>query len=305
MRAIATGLCSKSLIRFSCFVSAKNLLILRLIVAQVDVHDQISMNQKAASSSLLPSTVALPHALPGIDWFEIEEDPFFAKDLEQMARATNYRRWQFQIVAPHVRGSVLEVGGGIGNFTPELARLSNSVVSLEPNADCHRQLLEKTRSLENVTVHNITAEALDDRLGADYAADTVVCMNVLEHIKDDEAAVRTFSKRLKPGGKLVLLVPGVQSLFGDIDRRLGHYRRYSKASARALLEKAGLVPVEIRYFNFIGLWGWFWNARVTRRISQSDAQILFFDKFIVPWLSRLESVVPAPVGQSLLVVARR
>jgi SAM-dependent methyltransferase len=235
----------------------------------------------------------------------IEEDPFFAKDLEQMERANNYRRWQFQMIARHIQGAVLEVGGGIGNFTPELARAGSSVISLEPNADCHRRLVEKTRALPNVSVCNITAEALDDRLGADYAADTVVCMNVLEHIKDDEAAVRTFSKRLKPGGKLVLLVPGVQWLFGDIDRRLGHYRRYSKASARALLEKAGLVPIEIRYFNFIGLWGWFWNARVTKRISQSDTQILVFDKFIVPWLSRLESFVPPPVGQSLLVAARK
>ena len=235
----------------------------------------------------------------------IEKDPFFAKDLEQMARANNYRRWQFQMIARHVRGAVLEVGGGIGNFTPELARLASSVVSLEPNADCHRQLVEKTRALSNVTVHNITAEALEDRLGVDCAADTVVCMNVLEHLKDDEAAVQTFSKRLKPGGELVLLIPGVPWLFGEIDRRLGHFRRYSKASARALMARAGLVPVKVRYFNFIGLWGWFWNARVTKRVSQSDGQILVFDKFIVPWQSRLEAIVAPPLGQSLLVVARK
>ncbi len=240
-----------------------------------------------------------------IEVLPIEEDPFFARDLEQMARANNYRRWQFEMVAPHVQGAVLEVGGGIGNFTPELARLASSVISLEPNADCHRQLVEKTRSLPNVTVYNITAEALDEKIGADYAADTVVCMNVLEHLKDDEAAVRAFSRRLKPGGVLVLLIPGVQWLFGEIDQRLGHYRRYSRPNARALMEKVGLTPVKIRYFNFIGLWGWFWNARVTRRISQSDAQILVFDKFIVPWQSRLEALLPPPIGQSLLVVARK
>jgi SAM-dependent methyltransferase len=262
------------------------------------------MNQKSSSNSAPPSTAGLSHAT-ATERFEIEEDPFFAKDLEQMARATNYRRWQFQMVAPHLRGAVLEVGGGIGNFTPDLARLAASVVSLEPNADCHRKLVEKTRSLSNVTVYNITAEALDDRLGPNYAADTVVCMNVLEHLQDDDAAVRTFSRRLKPGGTLVLLVPGVEWLFGEIDRRLGHYRRYSKPSARSLMKRAGLVPAEIRYFNFVGLWGWYWNARVTKRISQSDSQILVFDKFIVPWLSRLESFIPPPVGQSLLVVARK
>ncbi|MDB6023291.1 MAG: glycosyl transferase family 2, partial [Pedosphaera sp.] len=166
--------------------------------------------------------------------FSIEEDPFFAQDLQQMAKANNYRRWQFEMIRPFVRGKVLEIGGGIGNFTPDLARVAESVVSLEPNAFCHSQLLAKTKTLPNVTVHNITAEVLDQQMPADYQADTAVCMNVLEHLKDDEFAVNTFSKRLKPGGALVLLIPAVPWLFGEIDRRLGHYRRYSKRSARAL-----------------------------------------------------------------------
>jgi SAM-dependent methyltransferase len=130
-------------------------------------------------------------------------------------------------------------------------------------------------------------------------------MNVLEHIKDDEAAVRAFSRLLRPGGALVLLVPAAPWLYGEIDKRLGHYRRYSKPSARALMEKAGLRVVALRYFNFIGLWAWWWNARVTRQLTQSDLQICLFDNLIVPWQARLESILPPPLGQSLLVVARK
>ncbi|MDB6108301.1 MAG: glycosyl transferase family 2 [Pedosphaera sp.] len=237
--------------------------------------------------------------------FSIEGDPFFAQDLQQMAKANNYRRWQFQMLAPHIKGKVLEIGGGIGNFTADLARVAESVISIEPNADCHRQLVEKTRGLANITVHNITAEALDEKIAADYRADTVVCMNVLEHLKDDGAAVRKFSKRLKAGDLLVLLIPAVPWVFGEIDQRLGHFRRYSKASARALMERSGLTTLKLRYFNFIGLWGWLWNARVTRSTTQSDAQIHIFDNYIVPWQSRLEAIVPPPIGQSLLVVARK
>jgi 2-polyprenyl-3-methyl-5-hydroxy-6-metoxy-1,4-benzoquinol methylase len=237
--------------------------------------------------------------------FSIEEDPFFAQDLRQMARANNYRRWQFRLIAPHVRGHVLEIGGGIGNFTADLAAAAESVVSLEPNAACHTQLVEKTRSLSKVTVYNTAAEELDRHVAPEYQADTVVCMNVLEHLQDDEAAVRTFSRRLKTGGALVLLIPAAPWAFGEIDRRLGHYRRYSKTSARNLLLKTSLTVLAMRYFNFIGLWGWFWNTHVTRRQTQSDAQITVFDRFIVPWQSRLEALVPPPIGQSLLVVGRK
>ena len=237
--------------------------------------------------------------------YSIEEDPFFAQDLRQMAKATRYRRWQFEMIAPYISGRVLEVGGGIGNFTPDLARVAESVVSLEPNAYCHRLLVDSTKELRNVSVYNVTAEDLDRHLGQEYRADTVVCMNVLEHLQNDEAAVRSFSRRLKPGGVLVLLIPAMPWAFGEIDRRLGHYRRYAKAGARALLEKAGLAIVKLRYFNFIGIWGWLWNARVAKSATQNDAQIHIFDNYIVPWQSRLESWLPAPLGQSLLAVARK
>ena len=222
-----------------------------------------------------------------------------------MARANNYRRWQFRMIAPYIRGRVLEIGGGIGNFTPDLARVAESVISLEPNAYCHGQLVEKTKALPNVTIYNITAEALDERLAPEYRADTAVCMNVLEHLKDDRAAVSAFSKRLKVGGLLVLLIPAVPWLYGEIDRRLGHYRRYSKKSARELLRSTGLTPAKLRCFNFIGLWGWLWNARVAKSSTQNDSQIRIFDNYIVPWQSRLEAILPAPIGQSLLVVARK
>lgn len=237
--------------------------------------------------------------------FSIEEDPFFAEDLRQMAKAVNYRQWQFDLIKPYLKGNVLEVGGGIGNFTPDLARVAEGVVSLEPNAFCHKQLVEKTRDLKNVRILNMTSEALDEQFDKAYRADTAVCMNVLEHIRDDEQAVRTFSKRLKTGGSLVLLIPAVPSLFGEIDKRLGHYRRYSKATVRELMGKTGMSIVKLQYFNFIGLWGWWWNARVTKRISQNDAQIHVFDNYIVPWLSKVENIIPPPIGQSLLVVAKK
>jgi len=237
--------------------------------------------------------------------FSIEEDPFFAEDLRQMAKAVNYRRWQFDQVASFVKGKLLEVGGGIGNFTPDLAGVAESVISIEPNQFCFGQLTERIKEFRNVTALNFTSEALLDNLPPGYQADSLVCMNVLEHIQDDRASVQTFARLLRTGGTMAILVPAVPAAFGEIDQRLGHYRRYSRKGLATLVAECGFNVTKVRYFNFVGLWGWWWNARFSKRANQSDAQIRFFDTYLVPVLSRLEKVLPVPIGQSLLAVGTK
>jgi SAM-dependent methyltransferase len=236
--------------------------------------------------------------------FPVEIDPFFAEDLRQMERAANYRRWQFDMVAPFLGDNVLEVGGGIGNFTPQLAGAAKKVVSLEPNEYCFGQLQEKIAGLANVTPLRATVESLDTVLPAGEKFDAIVLMNVLEHIQDDRAVLTALKRRLAPGGRLVVLVPAGPWAFGHMDERLGHYRRYAKGYARQLFSAVGLNITAMRYYNFIGIWGWWWNAKFARRENQSDAQIRFFDKFLVPVLSRLEKFIAPPVGQSILIVGR-
>jgi SAM-dependent methyltransferase len=234
----------------------------------------------------------------------IEADPFYANDLLQMAKAHNYLRWQLEMVAPYVGGDVLEVGGGIGNFTIELAAKSLSLTSIEPNEFCHKQLCERTRPLPNVSVHLATVETLDKVLPPARSFDTIVMMNVLEHIRNDAQVLAMLKQRLKPTGRIVLLVPAGPWAFGVIDERLGHYRRYSKRYARELMGGLDLVIEKMRYFNFVGIWAWFLNAKFARLNKQDDTQIHIFDRWIVPLVSRAERRLAPPVGQSLLVVAR-
>lgn len=237
--------------------------------------------------------------------FAVEVDPFYVEDLRQMARAKNYQRWQFQMVAPFLRGEVLEVGGGIGNFTPQLAGVAQFVTSLEPNECCFRQLQEKIAPLKNAAAHRVTVESLRHVIAPDKKFDAIVLMNVLEHIQDDRAVLAELKKYLAPDGRIIVLVPAGQWAFAPVDLRLGHYRRYSKAYARSLAAGLQLELESMRYYNFVGLWGWWCNARFFRRKNQSDAQIRLFDGWIVPVLSRLEKYLPPPVGQSLLFVARQ
>jgi protein-L-isoaspartate O-methyltransferase len=236
--------------------------------------------------------------------FAVEEDPFLVADLLQMSTAENYRRWLFETVAPYVSGNVLEVGGGIGNFTPALAGVAKSVTSIEPNAYCHACLTAKTLGLTNVRVYHATVEALDEKRLAAAPFDTVILMNVLEHIKDDEGVLHRLKERLSPTGRIVVLVPAGPWAFGAAYERLGHYRRYSKRSARDLMARLGLEVAALRYYNFIGIWGW-WNAKVARGQSQDDGQIRLFDRYLVPVISRIEKVLPPPLGQSVLVVGRK
>lgn len=219
-----------------------------------------------------------------------------------MERAVNYRDWQFRMVEPFLGKSVLEIGGGIGNFTLQLAGDSRRVVTLEPNEYCFRQLREKTRKFQNIKPLRATVESLDTMLASEDAFDSVVLMNVLEHIKDDHIALVALKRRLVPGGRLVVLVPAGPWAFGPLDTRLGHFRRYGKTYSKQLFQKAGLEVKFIRYYNFIGIWGWWWNAKMGKLQGQSDTQIQIFDRWIVPLASRVEKFVRPPVGQSILIV---
>jgi SAM-dependent methyltransferase len=236
--------------------------------------------------------------------FAVEVDPFYVEDLRQMARARNYQHWQFQMVAPFLGGAVLEVGGGIGNFTPQLASVAQSLTSLEPNEYCFNQLREKIAPIKNAAAYRVTVEALPSVIPAGKKFDAVVLMNVLEHIRDDRAVLAELKKYLAPGGRIVVLVPACQWAFGPTDARLGHYRRYSRGYTRRLVADLDLELEKMRFYNFVGIWGWWWNAKFGRRENQSDAQIRLFDHWIVPVLSRLERFIRPPVGQSLLFVAR-
>ena len=131
--------------------------------------------------------------------------------------------------------------------------------------------------------------------------DTVLCINVLEHIQDDLAAIKNMLSVLKPGGKLLLYVPAIQWAFGSIDKALGHFRRYSHSRILSLVESAEAEIQLMHYVNFVGVLGWFYANRIRKDdvIQRSNAQLV--DR-MVPYLSALERLVRPPIGQSLFAV---
>ena len=138
------------------------------------------------------------------------------------------------------------------------------------------------------------------------SCDGVLNINVLEHIREDEAELRRYHGLLvKRSGMLNLLVPARQEIYAPIDKDFGHHRRYSKAELRRKLEAAGFEIVRLRYFNGVGYFAWWFVFGVLKRRQFDVKSVRFFDRMIFPWVYGFESKVMAPpFGQSLLAVAR-
>jgi SAM-dependent methyltransferase len=222
--------------------------------------------------------------------------------------ARNYHRWNFAWIEPHVRGRILDVGGGTGNH---LAFLRDAeIVSIDLSREAVEELRAKHSDLPNWSfeVGDITDAALIDRLGP-ASFDTVLSCNVFEHIPDDALAFEHAARLLKPGGRLVLLLPAHQRLYGSMDQLAGHFRRYSRESAAARLAEAGLQQIELRYVNVVGALGWFVNNRLVAHKDLSapaiNRQIRMFDRMLIPVLMRLEGHRAMPFGQSLVCVGSK
>jgi SAM-dependent methyltransferase len=224
-------------------------------------------------------------------------------DLEIMSSAVNYRGWLFEQVAAYRGRRVLEVGAGIGNYTVFLAD-AEQVVSVDVHAGALAVLRGKYAGDPRVAIHQADIADPSCRALASYRCDSAICFNVLEHVEDHVGALRNVAAILVPGGRLLLIVPALPFIYGTVDRSLCHYRRYTPASLRAALGAAGYTVERLWWMNFPGIFGWFLNNRVLRRREESAAQIQFYDRFIVPWLRRVESVLRPPVGLSLVCVAR-
>jgi SAM-dependent methyltransferase len=226
---------------------------------------------------------------------------YLLADQRKMSLAKNYFAWQARLVLPHLGRRVVEVGAGIGNFTGLLLD-RELVVAVDIDQSAIDELHSRYGARENLRTVLCDAAAPEFRSVAQFAPDSCVCLNVLEHIAEDTAALRNMAEILPAGGTVVLLVPAFPALYGAIDRNLGHFRRYTLRALIAAASRAGLVPRRLRYVNLAGWFGWWWNARVARREAQSEAQIAVYDRWIVPVVSRVEALAPAPFGQSILAV---
>jgi SAM-dependent methyltransferase len=226
------------------------------------------------------------------------------RDQVRMAHAKRYFEWQFTLAERHLGMRVLEVGCGLGNFTQHLIGRRLVVgIDIEPCcAEAHTRRFAGQSNLKSFCLDVLSPEFLQLRR---YQPDSIACLNVLEHVRDDGQALAHMNAVLPPGGTVVLIVPAFECLYGPIDKKLGHHRRYGKQTLTRVAQNAGFRPRILRYINSIGFFGWWLNARILRRMEQSTAQIKVFDALAIPLLSRIERWIEPPVGQSIFAVLEK
>ena len=230
---------------------------------------------------------------------------YAADDLETMSEARQYQAHVIGLVRPYVGSHVLEVGCGIGTMTTALLEYADRVVCIEPNLNCATRAREAFAGSDRVAIRVCHLEECNRAELQQQRFDTIVCVNVLEHIEDDVRALALFRDIVAgTGGRVLIFVPAVQRLYGPHDAALGHHRRYSKQTLRAAFGAAGLDVVSIRYTNPIGLLGWMYNLYISGKTEHTTGQVRLFDRFVAPWALPLERLIVPPIGLSLFAVGR-
>jgi SAM-dependent methyltransferase len=219
-----------------------------------------------------------------------------------MQAAPRYNRWQYDQVAPFLGRRVCEIGSGIGNMSALLLDGVPELLVLTDTDPYYREALqEQFADRQDVVVEELTLPDNAARIRFQrLRLDTVVALNVIEHIAEDVEALRCVRDMLQPGGRAVILVPALEGLFGSLDTALGHYRRYTRRSIAEGMRQAGFRVERVFYFNLLGTLGWWLNARIRKVPRIPLAQLRNFDR-LVPML-RIEDLIRLPFGQSVIAV---
>jgi len=225
-------------------------------------------------------------------------------DLESLGKARRLGDWMFSQFAADAKGSVVEIGAGIGTFSARLLAAGvERLLLIEPDDRCADALVERFAEEPRVTVVREelpNAAALLDRPGT---FDFVLCQNVLEHVHDDYRAAEVMASCLRPGGRLGILVPAGPRLFGSLDRRYGHERRYTRSRLCDLLERAQLNVADLYSFNALGIPGWVVKSR-TGAASLGTRSLAAYEMLLPLWRP-IEDRLRLPWGLSLIAHGER
>lgn len=209
--------------------------------------------------------------------------------------------WLFGMIKPYLGTRIIEIGCGYGNIIRHLTdrELVIGVDTDEPSVGYVNSQYSSTSDVRAYVSDVIGPEFLNYR---SHHCDTAISFNVLEHVEDDELALRQIRQILSPGGQLILVLPAHETIYGTMDRSIGHYRRYTKESLARKLARSGLRVQLQEYVNPLGALGWWVNGRLLRRKVPPQSQLRLFNRFM-PIVSKLEQIARPGFGLSILSVS--
>jgi glycosyltransferase involved in cell wall biosynthesis len=223
--------------------------------------------------------------------------------LQALSKAVRFNQWMGDTIRPYVGERVLEIGAGTGNLTRVLLRGRKSYVASDIDPEHLARLSNRFQHRHNLHVMRCDLSDPADFTSIAENVDTVVCLNVLEHIEDDLAALRNIRSALKNNGRAIILVPHGQEIFGTLDAALGHFRRYSHDSLQKRLEEAGFVVETILDFNRVSRPGWYVSGRILKHTRLGALQMKLFDKLVWLW-RKIDGPLPWP-PTSIIAIATK
>ena len=235
-----------------------------------------------------------------------EKHGYAGKDLEAMSFAVNYHRWILSIFEPYLGARVVEVGAGTGSFSELLLeRRLESLSLVEPSKAMYQQLCERVAESQNVTTYNDVFENVAEEIRLAERPDSIIYVNVLEHIADDVHELSVINKTLDAGGRIFIFVPALRWLHGSYDRQINHFRRYTRTELEKKCVAAGFKVIESRYFDLFGVLPWWVKYKVLQSNSMEPGAVRFYDQRVVPIAKVLESTLRPPLGKNVLLIGEK
>ena len=231
---------------------------------------------------------------------------YVGKDLEAMSFAVNYHKWILEEFRPFLGKKLVEVGAGTGSFSEMLIEENPKNLALVEPSEMFKFLEQNISQIETGAVVNFynsifaeTAHKLDEK------PDTIIYVNVLEHIEDDAGELEKVYETLEPGGHCLVFVPAFMSLYGAFDKKVGHFRRYTKNELEVKAIAAGFKVVKSKYFDFVGIFPWYIKYKLLKSDSLESGAVEAYDKFAVPVTKQFERFLKFPVGKNILTVLQK
>jgi SAM-dependent methyltransferase len=219
--------------------------------------------------------------------------------LEGLATAVNHRRWFIELALPYLGDDPIEIGSGLGDYALEWSEHLPRFTATE--ADPDRLVLLKERLADRPTI-DVRQMLLPTTESGNYSA--AVSYNVLEHIEDHVEALRSMATLVRPGGRIILIVPAFMFAMSQVDIATGHVRRYTKKTMRAALTDAGLTVEKLHYANALGLIGYYTATSIFKLAPKEGPMVKIYDSLVLPVTKAMEKVARPPFGQSVFAVAK-
>jgi SAM-dependent methyltransferase len=234
---------------------------------------------------------------------------YVGRDLEAMSFASNYHRWILQVFKPYLGSRLVEVGAGTGSFSEMLlAEQPESLSLVEPSKAMHGILTSwslKLNTSSNLKIYNSAFTKAAPEIKLTQQPDSIIYVNVLEHISDDRAELAAMHETLGKGGRIFIFVPALPWLYGKFDKLIGHFRRYTKPDLEAKCCRAGFKILRSAYFDFAGIIPWWIEYRLLRSDDLQPTAVRLYDRYIVPVAKATESLTTPPLGKNIILVGER